>query len=59
MNKDFVSREKLDEVVAQLAHKMHHHWDQYVNVGYGGDEDASDAYEDAMNMLLEAMNDNT
>ena len=57
MNKDFVSREKLDEVVTQLILKMEDRWAEYLAVGYGGYEDASDAYEDAMNLLLEAMNE--
>lgn len=43
MSKDFVSREKLDEVGSHC--------------GYGGYEEAHDAYEDSINKLLEAMND--
>jgi len=57
MNKDFVSREKLDEVVADLTEKMEANWENFLDCGYGGYEEVHDAYEDAINKLLEVMNE--
>ncbi len=57
MSKDFVSREKLDEVITELVCLMENYHDQYLSRGYSEDDGKADAYQDAINILLEVMND--